>query len=85
MLGLQALALVIFELIQRRQQSMLKFAISLGITLLLTALYLLLRNPEYFAEGSATMLLNNWYWLAAIGIMILVRMIGYGFIEEVEL
>jgi hypothetical protein len=85
MLGLQALALLIFEAIQRRQQSMLKFAISLGITLVLTGLYYLLRNPEYFAEGSITMMLNNWYWLSAIGIMILIRMIGYGFIEEVEL
>jgi hypothetical protein len=85
LLGLQALALLIFEAIQRRQQSMLKFAISLGITLVLTGLYYLLRNPEYFAEGSLTLLLNNWYWLAAVGIMILIRMIGYGFIEEVEL
>jgi protein-S-isoprenylcysteine O-methyltransferase Ste14 len=82
---LQALALLIFEAIQRRQQSMLKFAISLGITLVLTGLYYLLRNPEYFAEGSLTLLLNNWYWLVAVGIMILIRMIGYGFIEEVEL
>ena len=84
LLVLQLLALSIFEIIKRRDSSAVKLVMALGVLLASILSYYLLRNPDCYGDGSAQQLLNNWYWLAALLIAALVRLVGYGFIDEVE-
>ena len=83
-LGLQLIVLLTAELIMKRDSSAVKMIIAFGTTFIAIVIYYLLRNSNCYENGSLTMILDRFFWLASGLLSIIIRLIGYGFIEVID-
>lgn len=66
-----------------RDKGSLKYLVSLGAPVLAIIIFYLLRDQDCLAIVRWLGWLYSWFWLAALVIAGLVRLIGYAFIEEI--
>lgn len=83
-LVLQLIILLGAEIVLRRDSSAVKIVIALGTTIVAVALYYLLRNNPCYADGSLAMIVDRFFWLTSGLLSVIVRFLGYGFIEVVD-
>lgn len=83
-LGLQLVILLGVEIVMKRDSSAVKMVIALGTTIVAIALYYLLRSNSCYADGSLTMIIDRFFWLASGLLSVVIRFLGYGFIEVVD-
>lgn len=83
-LVLQFIILLGVEIVMKRDSSAVKMVIALGTTIVAIALYYLLRSNSCYADGSLAMIVNRFFWLVSGLLSVVIRFLGYGFIEVVE-
>lgn len=79
----QFLLILLAEWIYRRDAGLTKHFIAIGLTLASIALFYWLRNCNCY-PGSFLAWLCKWYWLVSFLLTIILKLISYAFIEEIE-
>lgn len=78
----QLLGLLLLEWWWREQPGKTKLMVGLIITASAVALLWLWRDCDCYAVGSWLVWLCEWFWLVAVGIAGLTRLVGYGLFED---
>ncbi len=81
---IQAIATLASEYLQKRKHILTKYLVALTIAGISILVFYLLRECDCYTQPSFLAWICKWYWLAALLIAALVRLVGYGFIDEVE-
>ncbi|MBD3250475.1 MAG: hypothetical protein GF381_02825 [Candidatus Pacebacteria bacterium] len=82
LLVVQLVLLLLVEWRLRQDDSPSRYLYALGITLGSTGLFYLLRQCNCYNQQTLSALVCSWYWLASIGTTVLVRLVGYSYLEK---
>lgn len=85
LLGILAFGGMLIEVVLKRRTGLVKFAISGGLLVSTLLAYYLLRNTSCVDSGTVLSLITNWFWIVAAVVAGIIRLVGYAFLEEVEL
>lgn len=84
LLLVQLAATTVSDYLQRRQQNWHKHALAFAAGLIPAVIFYLIRDCQCYSPQTILDWLCRWYWLAALLLFGLQRLINYGFIEVVD-
>lgn len=82
LLILQAAFILLADNLTRRNRSLLKYAITLLVTILAIIIFNWMVNPEIYSSGSLMILLAKGFTWISVGLAFLLKAFNYAFIEE---